>query len=356
MRKRERLFKNASVPGATASTVTVVPSNTPYFAPRRVRIVAVSESEPWEKVDLKITAVVIGGSPQMHFNTLTPGPGSMGVHPEEIDVVNWASFSTVGLARELRFTVYNPNDCKIIVCICIEGYAHAELDEEHVADKMYRMNGEDPSKNLEASTMLPEWQLLPSLEIKLEPYDQDVIDIIPAFSAYFRPYRIRYSGHDSNGKEVPFSIIEAFCGSKLLYGGGMSRDIFKIKGSQPKPRSDHEDPLVLLSRAQRMIGTLMDHGRGGFDAMYKTSPPIGPKVRLKGMLSILLGNNDGWANIEDWPIISTVGLGASLGIVAYNPWPFEIRVSATLKGDSYSTADEIEDKPQANSKEKEEGG
>ena len=80
-----------------------------------------------------------------------------------------------------------------------------------------------------------------------------------------------------------------------------------------------------------MVSALELYGKAGLRTLQDSShKPFHPEFR--GMLTSFLVENDGWGDVSHWPIISTTGLARQLKLLAFNPWPFRIRVSASVKG------------------------
>ncbi len=340
MQKKEpiirRAFGSVTINPRSPGVCVVTPPNSPYFQPKRCRIACVDLANPAVSLDLKIGAVTIGGSPQLAINELRPDEGSQGLRPADLDYVNWTVFSTPGLAREPQFVLYNPNDIQAAVFVCLEGFDVDDMNQEFPDDNWQERERERHQGFLDAERAqgkieIGDRQHLSGQEIELDPLEQRIIKIVPTVSPYFEPKRVRFYGYKSGTSEsVPFTVIDAFCGSQILYGT-MVEDLF----AQQKPvrRDSHESPQQLLKRLGEMVDTLTSYGRSGLEMLEdRASRPALEDSR--GMLTTHLVGERGWGDVSWWPTFSTSGLRRELGVVAYNPWPFRIRVSVSIEGDS----------------------
>ncbi len=339
--------------GANQMGVCVVhPPRTPFFEPKRCKIICLNLDDPREPLDLKIGAVTIGGSPQLAINTLTPMAGSTGIRPSDIDRVDWSIFSTIGLAREIQFSLYNPNDKRAAVFIYVEGVDVSSLRYDDVENDSRDMDAIDA----ERVKRIQEWDAAhasagepndamrrkaSSKEIEIEPFGQRVLSVESNVSPFFKPHRVRFHGHRlDDGKEVPFSIIDAFCGSEILYGSMMVSDLFSQQGAQPRNFVEQESPQALIRRLATMVETLSTYGPGVLQkeqdeklAAFQTFQDP------KGMLTSHLAEANGWCDASWWPIGSSATLRREIGIVAYNPWSFSIRASVSMEGECLSNLD-----------------
>ncbi len=331
-----RAFGSVTINPRSPGVCVVTPPNSPYFQPKRCRIACVDPANPGVSLDLKIGAVTIGGSPQLAMNELQPDERSQGLRPADLDYVNWGVFSTPGLARGLQFVLYNPNDIQAAVFVCLEGFDVDDLNRDFPDDNWQERARERHQDFLDAERAqgkieIGDRQHLSGQEIELDPLEQRIIKIVPTVSPYFEPKRVRFYGYKSGTSEsVPFTVIDAFCGSQILYGT-MVEDLF----AQQKPvrRDSHESPQQLLKRLGEMVDTLTSYGRSGLEMLEnRTSRPALEDAR--GMLTTHLVGEKGWGDVSWWPTFSTSGLRRELGVVAYNPWPFRIRVSVSIEGDS----------------------
>lgn len=126
------------IAATSAGVISVVPTVSPFFEPKAVYLFGVDVNAFGTNLRFTVGAVTVGGSPQLAINTLTPAGGGPGSPAELLSdvfnrsdeplLVNWSVFSTVGLARELQISVFNPNasDCRIFACIW--GNAVTSLD------------------------------------------------------------------------------------------------------------------------------------------------------------------------------------------------------------------------------------
>lgn len=123
------------VPAHTSTALIIEPTVSPYFEPKAIRIIGSEVSNPSINRRFFVGAVTVGGSPQLACNNL---------HPERIEdgalisdvfnrsrdplLLNWSVCSVVGLARELKIHVYNPNKQDIFISSCLWGNAVSSLD------------------------------------------------------------------------------------------------------------------------------------------------------------------------------------------------------------------------------------
>ena len=336
-----KAFGSVTLKPRSVGVCTVVPPDFPYFEPKRCRIACLDARDPNRSMDLKIGAVTIGGSPQLAMNELTPSEGSPGLRPEDIDYVNWSVFSTVGLAREIQMSLYNPNDSEAVVFVCLEGFDVGDMDREFPDEDWEARASRKHDRFLEAERAKNEvntqgWAQLAGSEVELDPLEQRIIRIVPTVWPYFDPKRVRFHGHRSDtGARVPFTIVDVFCGSQVLYGT-MVEELF-VQRSQARQYRAQETPQELLRRLQQMVDTLTRYGRSGLE-MLEDRSSTSALEDARGMLSThLVGRDGGWGDVSWWPILSTNGLKRALGVVAYNPWPFRIRASASLEGDAVAS-------------------
>lgn len=339
--KREKIvgkiFGSITLNPRRMGQCTVSPVNTPFFEPKSCKIVCLDPSDPTKHCDLKIGAVLVGGSPQLSINELTPNETSMGIRPESIDLVNWSICSTVGLARELTISMYNPSDRQVVVFVCIDGIEHASLGyERYATDGMTKEEAAEyfteQSAQSEAThnewvlkceardemIKIP-WQQISSNEVKLGPLEQRVIPVFPTVSPFFEPNRFRLHGRrESDGQSVPFTVIDVFCGRELLYGS----DVETLFNRAPRQRARSGNSALISQLASTI------------DALQEEQRPERPLLLedIRGVLSSHMVGEDGWGDASWWPTISTLGLAKSMGVVVYNPWPIEISVSVELEG------------------------
>ena len=314
----DRAFGTQTVAARTAARIVIAPVDSPYFEPRRVRMLTVDPNDPSIEMDLKIGAVTVGGSPQLSQNVLDPGASSPGLHPSDLDRVKWSVCSTAGLARELQFEVFNPGDRAVAVFICIEGWALASIENMPPSAPKAEEDG---------------WiDHLASDGATLAPYEQRVLRVEPGVAPYFKPHELRFHGFrmDEGAAKVPFAIIDAFCGRQIMFGTSLD-ELFNQRAQHEVPSRTRSSPTELLRELERQVSILTTYGREGLrQEIDKRKVVVREDVR--GMLTTLLEDPEtGWMQV-DWPVFSINSLGRTMGIVAYNPWPFGIRVSMSVRG------------------------
>jgi len=345
-------FGSVTIGPNQSGVCMIEPPRTPFFEPKRCKIICLNLDDPRESLDLKIGAVTIGGSPQLAINTLTPMSDSNGIRPSDIDIVDWSVFSTAGLAREVQFSLYNPNDKRVAVFIYVEGLDVPDLftyendgrvlDENEIdAERAKRIHEWDTAYAKAGEPNAAMRQNTSTKEIEIEPFGQRVLPVEMAVSPFFKPHRVRFHGHRlDDGKEVPFSIIDAFCGSKILYGAMMVSDLFAQQSVLPRNFVERETPQMLMRRLSEMVDTLSTYGPGVFQKEQdERLLPLQTFQDPRGMLTSHLVEDNGWCDASWWPIGSTAGLRREIGIVAYNPWPFSIRTSVSMEGQCLSSLD-----------------
>lgn len=345
-------FGSATIGPNQMGVCMVQPPRTPFFEPKRCKIICLNMDDPREILDLKIGAVTIGGSPQLAINTLTPKADSNGIRPADIDRVDWSVFSTVGLAREAQFALYNPNDKRVAVFIYVEGIDVPNLfpysaendssDQDAIdSERVKSIQKWDAAHAIAGEPNDAMRQKTSSKEVEIEPFGQRVLPVESVVSPFFKPHRVRFHGHRlDGGKEVPFSIIDAFCGSDILYGSMMVSDLFTQQSAQPRNFVEQESPQALIRRLATMVETLSTYGPGALQKEQDSKLAAFQTFQdPKGMLTSHLAEANGWCDASWWPIGSTAGLRREIGIVAYNPWPFSIRASVSMEGECLSSLD-----------------
>ena len=134
----QQVAGSVDIGAGAAGVLSVVPTVSPFFEPKAVYLFGVDPNAFGTNLRFTIGAVTVGGSPQLAINTLTPAGGGA-ASPAEIlsDVfnrsdepllVNWSVFSTVGLARELQISLFNPNGQAMRAFACVWGNAVTSLD------------------------------------------------------------------------------------------------------------------------------------------------------------------------------------------------------------------------------------
>lgn len=303
--RRNKAFSSVVIRPRSNAVCTVIPTVTPFFEPSRCHVACLDVENPSRHMDLKIGAATVGGSPQLAINSLVPNDETLCLHPKDLDNtdVNWLILSQPGLARELQFSLYNPNKIDVAVFICIDGWNVNSLDTgRHDKYPKWLKPAAYDSNSL---------SMLSSEEICLEPFERRSAQLIPTVCPFFKPNRIRFHGRRiDNDDPVPFSVAEAYCGDRLLYG--------QIDGVFDQSQSYSS----ILKNIESLI-------------TYRTPDKIIDLAREKicGMLTDHIASDaDGWGDVSWWPYFSTIGLGKHAAVIMYNPWPFRIRASVSLEG------------------------
>jgi len=128
--------------GANApATLVIFPTITPYFEPKAIYLFGISQADPSTNARFTVNTVTVGGAPQLAIQNDTPlaagGGGQVLLsdvfsRSDEPLLVNWSTFSTNGLAKELNLVVSNLNDFDITVFACIWGNATDVLEAVYV--------------------------------------------------------------------------------------------------------------------------------------------------------------------------------------------------------------------------------
>jgi len=295
----EKAFGSASFSSLETGVISVVPPRSAYFEPKRCRITCLDLEDPSQSLDLRIGAVTVGGAPQLGINTLNPQVGSsvnqtVSIYDIDLVDVNWSVFSSRGLARELQFSVCNPNKRRVAAFVSIDGFSHDMLDNLNPTVSWRSHSGNRSEETIIGS------------EIELAPLEQRAIAISPTVGPCFMPKRIRFSGHRiDTGTSVPFSVIDAYCKGSLLYGA-MTHDMV--------------EQMSVADGARHLAKKL--------EWILQQGSALG----LRGILTDHFAGSDGWGDVSWWPMFTTNGLGSSGGCIVYNPWPFSIRASACISG------------------------
>lgn len=131
----QQVAGSVEIAGGAAGVLSVVPTVSPFFEPKAIYLFGIDPAAPGTNLRFTVGAVTIGGAPQLAINTLTPtGTGAEILsdvfnRADEPILVNWAVFSTVGLARELQISIFNLNAAtEIQVFACVWGNAVGSLE------------------------------------------------------------------------------------------------------------------------------------------------------------------------------------------------------------------------------------
>lgn len=331
---KSKAFGSVFVSPDTATVLQIMPPRSPFFEPKRAQITCLHAEDPTRAMDLKIGSVTIGGSPQLAINALTPSRDSQGIRPEDLHCqnVNWSVFSTVGLARELQMSVYNPNREPVAAFVSLDGFDVHSLDEY---DGFARFN-----KVEEGDGDIVDRKISGN-DIELEPFEHGVIRLIPTVSPFFEPKKIRFHGRGcDSGQRVPFTVVNAYCGDRLLYDARSMVDMIDLLLSDSNGLQNFSKTMKALGGSKWLeslvSGLCSDAGLSEWGAsMDRELKKIRSqkKKNISGMLSSHISDGqDGWGCISWWPRISTLGMAQEAGILVYNPWPFRIRANATVAG------------------------
>lgn len=283
----------------------------PYFESKLCKIACINPKNPSRELDVKIGTVINNGFPQLPSNIVDPNHKSPGLHPEDIEYVNWSVFG--GFDRKLEMVLYNPHEHPVAVFVSIEGFeidgrAHEDDFPKWLQPKVAHWNkirngliAKWLESRKEGVDKFWGWEQVSSNEITLNPDDRNFLHFYAESCAYFEPKEIRFYGYRTSDSEpVPFLIGEVINGARLLHGSVDAETFVR------KRESKKED----------------DVGDGS--------------VELQGVLTSNFAERDGWRDISSWPKFSIRGLGRELKIVVCNPWDFPIRVRATIRGQSSS--------------------
>lgn len=125
----------AEVPALSSYDIRISPQTVPYFQAKRISMRAIDPAVPACNMRFTVGSVEVGGAPQLasqEWSTMGGRDGGceiLGDHFAEETIVDWATFSTAALARELVIRVHNPNSVPIKIFTTIEGIAKSTLDE-----------------------------------------------------------------------------------------------------------------------------------------------------------------------------------------------------------------------------------
>lgn len=373
----QQVFGVALIRARDGGVLVVVPQDSPYFEPKRVKFRAFDCSgQSLENLDFQIGAVTVGGSPQLAINTLTPSVQREGgiapvISPRDLDEVNWSAFSTIGLARELQVSIANPSDVDLLIYMSIQGYEVASLDEyigpyaplgdvsdeegvEHQKrriseyEKRYEQIG---AKRRVALAQRREswgkhsssWQQVGSPPITLEPHGRKVVQVAPTVSPYFAPKGARYHcKRAEDGKSVPLVLVDAVCGKKILFGALLSYLDQAFESGRRTPLEPSVDETMSLLR--RQIDVLKDQGFQGAERARRQKVQAAVIPQIEGIPTTMLkeAEFDDWHEISDFPVISTTGLAKVFRVLLYNPWPFRVQASVTICGHAVSSLEECD--------------
>jgi len=123
------------VAGRSSGMLSVIPTVSPYFEPRAVRLIGSQVDKPSVNRRFIVGSIEVGKSPQLALRNRHPITSiESGLISDVFSrsrdplLINWSVFSTTGLARELEIHVYNPNEQGILVSSCIWGNAVSSVD------------------------------------------------------------------------------------------------------------------------------------------------------------------------------------------------------------------------------------
>ena len=131
----QKLGNSIKVPGHSSAILKVIPTVSPYFEPRAIRLIGSALASPSTNRRFIVGAITVGGSPQLAINKIHPiesfEEGLLSdVFNRSYDplLLNWSVFSTLKLARELEIHIYNLNEEEILVSACLWGNAVSSLE------------------------------------------------------------------------------------------------------------------------------------------------------------------------------------------------------------------------------------
>lgn len=375
----DRISTVTKVHAKSSGVINVFPDGYPYFEPHRIQFRSFDcTGRTFDDLDFKIGAAVVGGSPQMSINTLTPNEGSLGISSKDLDAINWAVFSTAGLARELQICVYNPHETDLLIYTCVEGrsvpslncYAsspgetaakNAEalivecshcgasagspcrpsgkgsrsknrgkpLKHPHRARKeamlAQRVTADPDTEKAEESVVATQ---ISSETIEIAPRGQRGVQIISSVAPYFRPSKSRVHAA-INQTEVPIVVVDILCGRQSILGG-IFQALERLE-DPGQPRLD-DGPYEAMSRLRKYIVLMERDGLAGIERNRIEQAKNAPIPEANGIPSSLLETSGGWHDVSSMPVFSTSGLGRPCHYLLYNPWPFTARVSVTVSG------------------------
>ena len=367
--------------GKCNGVLSITPTETPYFEPKRIQFRSFDcMGQTLEHLDFRIGAVTVGGSPQLAINNLTPSEDSSfsgsSISSKDLDKVNWSVFSTVGLARELQISVYNPHEDDLLIYACVEGEdvpsldcytdypcmpsskemegASGEARREELKKEIAKARAEEEERQREVSDgrarrrsiKEEKWreaegglQQVGSPVATLAPRERKLVQVMPSVSPYFKPYGARYHCHRvSDGAEVPVIVVDTICGRQLMTGGLFSSFEELLSGSGQPWIED--GPYEALDRVRKYIGLMEHEGISGINREKLRQIRQAPLSEIQGIPSTLLEKShafDNWHEIFDYPVFSTTGLARRFFALLYNPWPFSVRASVTVCGQAMSS-------------------
>jgi len=133
----QKLSESTVVKPGGSEVLLVYPKISPYFEPQAARIYAYMKSDPSKNARFTVSAVEIGKSPQEAVHWPRAEVAELGIigdifsRGKDPALVNWAVFSTKGLARELEVHVNNLHrgECdEIVVHLVVWGRPVVSLD------------------------------------------------------------------------------------------------------------------------------------------------------------------------------------------------------------------------------------
>lgn len=306
----ERAFQTVWIGAGQSRVIHVQPPRSSYFQPRRFRISVFDPREPTGEKDLRIGAITVGGSPQLDINNKDPGTSSMAVHPRDLNdqEVDWSAFSVSGFARELQIFAHNPNHDGVFVFITVDGEGMSYIDHD---EKRSRTSGR-PDEGSDRAEPREPLRLISSDEVELKPGETRCLMLLPSSAAYWHPYELRcYAHRTSDNAEVPFSMLDAFCGKYLLLGTTPLRELFDHAPIAQTHASD-ETARELLRKLGDKLNVLERYGPQGLRVAEGMKEPRF-ESDPRGLLSRMIESDGGFIDISDWPICSAAGLGQERG-------------------------------------------
>lgn len=381
-------FSVTKIQAKTSGILKVVPVYSPYFLPKRIQFRSFDcAGQTFENLNFKIGAVSVGGSPQLSINVLIPNDDSFGISSKDLsDGVNWAIFSTKGLARELEISVYNPHETDLLIYTHIEGeeidslntysedktvvaaievycsYCGAPAGKACISGSKFTKSvgkrlrkphrarvkaagHESVQTEVVADSVIPQvppghgvGYPMSSETVEINPRGTRMMRISPQVAPYIKPFRSRV--HASIGQiQVPLVVADIIFGKSAMFGGAFQilEDIHRYDSSQPQL---DDSPHNALRRLRRYIDIMQVSGMDGVKRYKENMINGAPVPQINGIPSDLLESADGWHDISSMPIFSTTGLGTKFYYLLYNPWPHRVRASVTLCGDELSSLDE----------------
>lgn len=126
------------IPPNSRAEMLVIPQVSPWFEPKAVRLFGCYADDPSSQARYMVRDVRVGGSPQMPFigsrEDFSKFPNQELIsdvfdRSGDPSLVNWSVFSTIGLARELIFNLFNIDKSRKVIASCaIWGNAVTSLE------------------------------------------------------------------------------------------------------------------------------------------------------------------------------------------------------------------------------------